>query len=337
MSQDTTKTPTQDGPGRLPEPPSRDSLPPELRAPLARFAGERPPAPAWFDAALAVEPDRMVVATPRGKLEVLTWGEVGKPGLLLVHGNFASVDWWNFVAPFFAADHRVAALSLAGMGASDWRETYDFASFADDAQAVAEAAGLYANGAAPAYVGQSFGGGLVLWVAAHRPEQLSCAILVDANFRSPPPQALEARMNQPAPKGYPSLEAALARFRLLPAQPVENLFILDHIARTSFRATPAADGTGEVWTFKYDPAIAAKIDYAERAAFFASKPPIAAPIAHLYGEQSQISVHGAEARLGPYPADGLEIGMAEANHHVIIDQPLAMVTAIRSLLAAWRA
>ena len=47
------------------------------------------------------------------KLEVLTWGEVGKPGLLFVHGNSAHADWWSFIAPFFA-ERLPGGLDVAG-------------------------------------------------------------------------------------------------------------------------------------------------------------------------------------------------------------------------------
>jgi pimeloyl-ACP methyl ester carboxylesterase len=234
------------------------------------------------------------------------------------------------------------------MGGSDWRDIYGFDGFAEDAEAVAQAAGLHAAGAKPIYIAHSFGGGLVLHAAATNPEQMAGAILVDTGFRPPPPQALEARLQQIAalraraadqlpPRGFPSLAAAIARFRLLPAQAAENLYILDHIARTSFRRLPAAAGEAEVWTWKYDPDIAAKIDYPGRTVFFASQPEIAVPMAHLYGQYSQISAHGEEARGGPFPAHGLEVEIPEANHHVMIDQPLALVSALRTVLAAWRA
>ena len=35
-------------------------------------------------------------------IELLTWGEIGKPGLIFVHGNSAHSDWWSFIAPFLA-------------------------------------------------------------------------------------------------------------------------------------------------------------------------------------------------------------------------------------------
>ena len=97
---------------------------PEFPAPLATFNGEVPPAPAWFDAALADKPERSTFDFEGAEIELLTWGEVGKPGLLLLHGNGAHADWWSFIAPLLADDYRVAAISWSGMGDSDWRPKY---------------------------------------------------------------------------------------------------------------------------------------------------------------------------------------------------------------------
>ena len=129
------------------------------------------------------------------RLEVLTWGEIGKPGLLFVHGNSAHADWWSFIAPFFAEHYRVASMSLAGMGASDWRETYSFGDFAEDAEAVARATGLYDGGRKPTYIGHSFGGGLVFFAAARLPERMHAAVMVDTGF-GPPPEELAQRQAQ---------------------------------------------------------------------------------------------------------------------------------------------
>src|SRR6202008_2252868 len=99
-------------------------------------APEAPPAPAWFRNARAHEPEREMVSTPRGRIEALSWGERGRPGLLFVHGNTAHADWWSFICPLFAGQYRATAMSLAGMGGSDWRETYSCDDFAEDAEAV---------------------------------------------------------------------------------------------------------------------------------------------------------------------------------------------------------
>jgi len=83
------------------------------------FQGKEPDAPKWFTDAIAQEPERSFVTSLGTQIEVLTWGEIGKPGLLLAHGNSAHADWWSFIAPYLAQDFRVASMSLAGMGASE--------------------------------------------------------------------------------------------------------------------------------------------------------------------------------------------------------------------------
>src|ERR1700722_598966 len=161
-------------------------LPPEGASPLAPFAGAKPPSPAWFDKALAQAPERSFVPVDGAKIELLTWGELGKPGLIFVHGNSAHADWWSFIAPFLADQYRVAALSLSGMGGSDWRETYTFEVFAEEIHECAKAAGLYAAAVKPIYIGHSFGGSQVFYSAGMHPERMRAAVLVDTGFGGPP-------------------------------------------------------------------------------------------------------------------------------------------------------
>ena len=69
---------------------------------LAPFHGEKPVAPQWFNDAIARAPVRTFTDVRGAAIETLAWGEHGKPGLLFLHGNGASADWWSFIAPFFA-------------------------------------------------------------------------------------------------------------------------------------------------------------------------------------------------------------------------------------------
>jgi pimeloyl-ACP methyl ester carboxylesterase len=322
------------------------AAPGQASAALAALAGERPPSPAWFDAALARAPERSRIATSRGALEMLTWGERGRPGLVFVHGNRAHADWWSFIAPHFADEYRVAAFSLAGMGDSDWRERYDGPSLVDDVAAVAEAAGLQDGGGPPVYIGHSLGGGIVYQAAATHPERMRAAILIDVGFGGPAAEAVIAerkrkdaarRAARPGQGNriYPTLAEALAHFRLSPPQPLENLYVVDHIARRALKPAPLTDGAGEGWTWKFDPEIWQKLDGGVLQALVASRPAIEVPLAHIFGELSPF--RPAKGQAGPLPADTLLAGVPEAHHHVPIDQPLALVATIRALLAAWRA
>jgi pimeloyl-ACP methyl ester carboxylesterase len=322
-------------------------MPPEVRAPLAEFNGAEPPAPQWFKDAIAQEPERTFVESLGTKLEVLTWGEVGKPGLLFVHGNSAHADWWSFIAPFFAEDYRVVSMSLAGMGASDWRERYAFSDFADDAEAAARATGLYEGGRKPTYIGHSFGGGQVFFTAVNRPELMHAAVLIDTGF-GPPPEELQRREEQarlarirniPTPdrggRVYPTLEAALARFRLMPPQPADNRFIADYIARRSLKRAPMPDGSGEGWTWRFDPKMWEKLDRTGMGQPPVAIPEMHTPMVHFYGSKSRIVQMRKMGMPSPFPPDMLEIEIPDSHHHIMLDQPLALVAALRTLLAHW--
>ena len=327
-------------------------LPQEIASPLAPFMGAEPQSPAWFKAALARAPERGFVTVEGAKIELLTWGEVGKPGLIFVHGNSAHADWWSFIAPFFADDYRVASISFSGMGASDWRESYAFEVFASEIFECAKAAGLYDAPVAPVYIGHSFGGSQVYYSAARYPERMSACIMVDTGFGGPPTaEQMEAWRKEEEKAGrkvdghwrgpahrtrpnrvYSSLAQALARFRFMPPQIPGNLFIADYIARRSLKRAPMADGSGEGWTWRFDPFFWGKLD---RAAMSQEGPAPAAPLAHIYGDNSNIMKRHAGQTTKLIPAGTPLIVIPDSEHHIMVDQPLALVAAMRALLAAW--
>ncbi len=334
--------------------PLTPGLPPEIASPLAPFHGASPAAPAWFTEAIAVEPERRFVPVNGADIELLTWGEVGRPGLIFVHGNSAHADWWSFIAPFFARTHRVAALSISGMGASSWREQYSFEIFADEIHAAGQAAGLYADGALPVYIGHSFGGSQVFYSAVHHPARMRGCILVDTGFGGPPsPEEIE-RMEREAkargepsrwrggpPRGgphrvYPTLEAALARFRFMPPQVPGNLYIADFIARRSLKRAPLTEGGAEGdsggWTWKFDPTLWSKL---ERSGLEQKLGPVDLPLAHIYGANSAIIQRHGGGGADRLPADIPRIVIPDSEHHVMVDQPLALVAALRAVLAFW--
>ncbi len=296
------------------------------------------------------------------KIELLTWGQVGKPGLIFVHGNSAHADWWSFICPFFADDYRVAALSISGMGASDWRETYSFETFATEIHECAKAAGLYEADVKPIYIGHSFGGSQVFYSASKYPERMRSALLLDTGFGGPPtPEQMEEFRREaeerakaaggPPPdpaqfahrgpnqsgrpnRVYPTLEAALTRFRFMPPQVPGNLFVADFIARRSLKRTKMPDGS-DGWTWKFDPGLWSKLD---RSAMNEVSNANAAPLAHIYGDKSNIMrrrASGGVSPSSPIPASAPHIAIPDSEHHIMVDQPLALVAAIRSLLAVW--
>jgi pimeloyl-ACP methyl ester carboxylesterase len=171
------------------------------RAPLAALHGSAPEAPTWFAHAPQRAPVRVLHEVEGVRIETLTWGERGRPGLLF-NGNGAHADWWSFIAPFFARDHRVAAMSWSGMGGSEWRQAYSLDLYVEEAFRIAEAAGLFEAETMPVFVGHSFGGFPLLGCAARRGKDLRTAIVVDTPLL--PPERVKEHRERRARRGYGS-------------------------------------------------------------------------------------------------------------------------------------
>lgn len=310
-----------------------------IQAPLAPFKGGKPEAPRWFEQAVQREPARSFTQAQGAHIETLTWGEIGKPGLLLLHGNRAHADWWTFIAPFFADDFRVAALSWSGMGGSDWRQSYSIDLLSHEVGAVAEATGLFEGNIKPVVVAHSFGGFPGLRYASRHGQKVGGLVMVDSPILSPemrqkrrgrsPSGMLDPRPN----RIYADLPSALARFRFAPPQVCKNLYIADHIARSSLKQAPLEGHAGLGWTWRFDPYQWRDMRMENPAPDFES---LQCPVSIMWGSHSLLfdaEVLAYIASLAPAGSPRIEI--PAARHHLMVDQPLAFVTALRGLLANW--
>ncbi|RHW19263.1 alpha/beta hydrolase [Sphingomonas gilva] len=298
---------------------------------LGRFRGERPEASAWFAEAIAVEPSRSTFASGGVDIELLTWGEIGKPGLLFLHGNGAHADWWSFIAPYFARDYRCAAISWSGMGGSGWREAYDLPTFGAEACDAIAAAGLDRASVKPVAIAHSFGGMPLMQVGAHHADRIAGGIMVDSFV--PPPDRKPRWTTRGAPtRRYPQLADALARYRFAPEQDSQWPEVVDHLARTSLRWMEA-DAHGEAgWTWKFDPTLWATMD---RTGADALLERVDVPVALIFGEESLLvraeAAQAMQARLRNCP---IAIAIPHARHHIMVDQPIALVAALRVAVQA---
>ncbi len=305
--------------------------------PLAHLHGARPPAPQWFTDALAVTPERSTFTHEGAEIELLAWGKVGNPGLLLVHGGMAHADWWSFIAPFFAKTHRVAALSLSGMGRSSWREKYDTLQYAGELIGAIKAAGLDKAAVMPVVMGHSFGGLPTMAAGALHGDKLAAVIALDSPLFSPEQRKARADRRPPSkpPRDtivYPSEAAALSRFRFSPPQHSGNLYIADHIARHSLRQVKAADGSPG-WTWRFDPFMWSRMTRREPSVDMIA---VKTRLAVMWGSKSAL----VESDVVDFwrtaaPKGRVLVEIPEAAHHVMVDEPLALVTAVRGLLGGW--
>ncbi len=318
----------------MPHPP-HPLQPPHFPPPLAEFAGQPPPAPSWFTEALADEPQRSHVRVQGAPIETLAWGRLGDPGLLLLHGNSAHADWYSFIAPLVRKGRRVVAFSLSGMGGSGWRTQYSVAQWANEALAVAEATGLFASPRLPTVVAHSFGGFPLINLAARHGQRLAQAVLVDTALRLAQPGGVaqaprrHSGENLRSARVYSSLSQALLRFRLLPPQSCAHPYIADLVARRGLKATTGPDGQPG-WVWRFDPFMFRNFEFGRpyrdlRAA--------ACPVTIVRGSRSRlVTVAALEHALSLAPPGSRRLELADADHHVMIDQPQAFAELLATLV-----
>lgn len=288
--------------------------------------------PHWFQRAIDAPSEHGEVEVDGVPIHYVTWGEVGKPGIALVHGSNAHLEWWRFVAPYLADQFRVVALDSSGNGLSGWRERYDGRTLGDEVWAVCEAAQL---GERPFVVGHSFGGFVVLETGHAHGDKLGGIIFMDFTVQ-PPENYVEwgmraEREGKIATRGtrvYEDREAALARFRYLPEQPVRHPEVLRYIAEQSLREVEGG------WTWRFDPTL---FDYLEMGIDQRDKwAGLACRNALVLGELSEDDgAFGApymlEASGGTLPV----FAIPGAYHHLMFDEPLAVVAAIKGIVLSW--
>ena len=269
--------------------------------------------------ALASRPEHSDIDVAGARVHFRAWGELGSPGLVLVHGGGANSAWWDHIAPFLATDRRVVALDLSGHGDSGRRDAYGLATWTDEVAAVAGAGGMSGS---PVVVGHSLGG----WVAATVAAQYDVAgvVVVDSKLDHQPADEQPVRASAREVRHYPHRETILRRFRTMPEQEVVLPYVARHIAEESIRLEQ--DG----WTWKFDPRI-----FGARALLGELLPSLTCRVGFLrceFGVVLEETVAELEVLLG---GRGLILDLPAAGHHPMLDQPLALVTALRAVLGHW--
>ena len=290
--------------------------------------------PKWFQDCLAMEGETGTVEVEACSINFEAWGDVGKPGIVLIHGSNAHLEWWRGIAPLLSDQFRVVAMDSGGSGNSGWRKQYTSELFAKEVMAVASAASLGKN---PYIVGHSFGGMVTLEVGHLFGGQLGGIIMLD--FTITPPAEMEKmrefrkqRLSEPArpTKVYQDKAEALGRFRLVPTQPCKNSFFVDYLSEHSLREVNSG------WTWKFDPDMFRNL----------STEDLVQPTDKLLNLDCRSAFVLAEQSLD-YSSDSLEhtkriagsgipiFDVPGTYHHLMFDEPFALTMAIKGLLTAW--
>ena len=278
--------------------------------------------PAWFTAALADEPERRSVTVTETEISYRAWGEAGASGLVLVHGGAAHARWWDHIAPLLTAGRRVLAVDLSGHGDSGRQAIYSLDGWAQEVRAVAAAGGIDGP---PIIIGHSMGGFVALRAAGMFGTELEGIVVIDSPVQDLTPEDRAARQQRAfGPlRVYPTREAAIGRFHPIPDQPALP-YVVHHVAETSIRAV---DGG---WSWKFDPAVFGRAQGAPQLLR-----QLACRVALFHAEHGIVPPQTSELMYDSLGQRAPLIEIPAAGHHVMLDQPIALVTALRTLLADW--
>lgn len=290
------------------------------QAPAPHYTEAQP----WLLRAVGAATQSHFVQCADTRLHYRSWNatDTAKPVLLFAHGYRANSHWWDFVAPFFVDRYRVYAMDFSGMGESGARAQYSAQAFTDDLITILE------TDLGPAtVVGHSYGGLRTLRVCADRPDLIRQAVILDSRVRFldepqsafPLPPARSGRARY-----YPDYPTIRQRYRVIPAQPLPMADTFEHVAFHSITQSP------EGWHWRLDPALPFTVGETDGDALLER---IQMPVDFVYGEESIVVEQWRAERI----AAGLRhcrgaIGIPNSHHHLMLDQPLALVSVLRALL-----
>ena len=279
--------------------------------------------PAWFAEALGQSYDSGAIEVDGGRVAYRAWGKSGDPVAVLVHGGAAHAGWWDHVAPHLAAGHRVIAVDLSGHGDSGHRQAYSLDDWADEVMAVAGAE----SDQPPVLLGHSMGGFVALTAAQRYGHAIRGAAAIDSPVRemSPEARAWVASEHVPGNKIYDDRETILGRFRTLPADEASLPYINQHLAEGSIVKVEGG------WTWKFDPRIFLRArmepeDLAEATC----------DIALIRGERGMATTDITDTVAERLGRDVPVTVIRDAGHHIMLDQPIALIAVLQTLLGQWR-
>ena len=280
--------------------------------------------PDWFNDALNKEHQSKSVEVNGASIEYMEWGNPENQSVIMLHGTNAHAHWFKFIGAMLSDKYHFVVMSFSGMGGSDWRSFYTRDTFVDDVWGVVNDAGMEN----PIIVGHSFGGMVSLITASKHSEDMSGLLLVDFVVYKPDEHHEWYADRTPArpPRIVEHKEDLLKRFRLMPPQACVNQFLVDYIADHSTRQTE----TGWAWTF--DPgAYDGLVIGSDHSEILNS---LNCPVGFYYGEHTvEFNARsGVKGMADLLPEGSPILGLKDAQHHLMLDQPLPFIENLDQLI-----
>ena len=287
-----------------------------------------PHSPDWRERSVAVADGVALHIVERGPV-------AGSPGagrpFLLVHGLASNARLWDGVATALAsAGHPVVAVDQRGHGRSDTPDTgYDMATVTADLEALIAALGW----ARPVVAGQSWGGNVVLELAARHPHSVAAVVAVDGGFielsrRFPTWEECAGVLRPPRLEGTPAVRMEQWMREAHPDWPEEG--IRGALANFEVRA----DGTIRPWLTLERHMMILRELYAHRPLLTA--PRITCPVLLVPADTGDVAwTHDKEVAVAELLAalpDGRAHWFRPAHHDVHAQYP-AEVAAVLARLA----
>lgn len=298
----------------------------------------------WLRDAMNVPRETGFIDVDNSAIRYFRWGDPAKPGIVLLHGFLAHSRCWSFIAPFLADDYHVVAYDMSGMGDSDKRAAYPIETRVNELLTVTEKTGLFDNGAKPTIIAHSYGGQVAVSTVHEHADKFAGMIICDLMIMRP--SVLEAHAEKFKPPGnqnsdkpnrvYPDFASAKARFVLAPPQKVEQAELFDFMA---FHSLKQVEGG---WSWKFDPSVFRREPGFEKKWAKTGERVVSAPgrKAIIYGKESYLFNADSEAYVRELmttldvPTFPI-IDIPHARHHLMLDQPIALLTALKTVLAMW--
>ena len=279
--------------------------------------------PDWFNQALDKEHTSKFVEVNGARIEYMEWGNPENQSVIMLHGTNAHAHWFKFIGSMLSEKYHFVVMSFSGMGGSDWRSFYTRDTFVDDVWGVVKDTGMEN----PIVVGHSFGGMVSLITASKHSEDMSGLLLVDFVVNSE--MCIRDRYEDRAPARPPRIvkerEELIKRFRLMPPQQCINQYLVDYIADHSIRETEK----GWAWTF--DPSAYDGLIIGSDHSKILSE--LSCPVGFYYGEHTIEFKEGELQTMKELlPEDSPIFGLKDAQHHLMLDQPLPFIENLDRLI-----
>jgi len=298
----------------------------------------------WLQAAFSIPRVTGTVRVEGCDVNFFRWGDPKKPGIVMLHGFLAHARCWAFIAPYIASDYHVVAYDMSGMGDSGWRTDYNEDGRVRELLAVCEGTGLFNHPQKPKIIAHSYGARVATNAVTANPNAFSGLIICDLMVIRPTILAANAeRFKPPGSQDpnrknriYPNLEAAKERFVLAPPQAVEHPELFDFMAYHSLK--PVTGG----WQWKFDPRVFAPAKNSTLDWGKIGEQVVAVPgrKVMIYGKESTLFnadsvsyIRELEVELKQPTMPIIEI--PNARHHLMLDQPMAVLSTLRTVLALW--